>query len=444
MERARYVDSLCHPSQSMSRTTQDEREPWPSTWESPSVRPRRPMRSSDSGIDVSTNPASFLQIGPGTRIRYVGPGEDDRDAANVVADCPVPSDCPVYCFEVEILCQGSSGLIGVGFATRNVEVNVLPGWAEGSYGYHGDDGNIFRGSGQGTPFGPEFITGDVISCIWCKVRQTISFAKNGVDLGVAFRNVRERKLYPTIGLRTFNEEAVANFGAKPFLCKPPKELLAEIREEAYLEMGSVPIPAPSGSPDMLLGDLVKDYLLHSGFPATARAIAPADGPSSVLESDAAALAAIQSAVLAGDADRAEELLASHLPDILGEEPNISFRLKCQRFMEMSKPGNEADAISYGMEHLSEASAQHPMGKEILSDAAMVLAFPDSPDACELRASYRWQLVSAIVSCLQIRAGRPPCSPLERLVRHAKLVWRELGMGMDPLLSPGEDAHLQRS
>ena len=39
-----------------------------------------------------------------------------------------------------------------------------------------------------------------------RTTRTISFVKNGIDLGVAFRNVEEERLYPSVGLRTPDEE----------------------------------------------------------------------------------------------------------------------------------------------------------------------------------------------------------------------------------------------
>ena len=32
----------------------------------------------------------------------------------------------------------------------------LPGWDEHSYGYHGDDGNVFEWSGRGRRYGPTY------------------------------------------------------------------------------------------------------------------------------------------------------------------------------------------------------------------------------------------------------------------------------------------------
>lgn len=97
----------------------------------------------------------------------------------------MPRDQPVFCFEVEIINRGDDGYIGrlpspvpsvagpalalipvirategIGLARRGLPVQSLPGWKAGSYGYHGDDGKIFGGSGEGTDFGPTFTTGD--------------------------------------------------------------------------------------------------------------------------------------------------------------------------------------------------------------------------------------------------------------------------------------------
>ena len=43
-----------------------------------------------------------------------------------------------------------------------------------------------------------------------RTSKTISFVKNGIDLGVAFRNVDEDQLYPSVGLRTPDEEVKLN------------------------------------------------------------------------------------------------------------------------------------------------------------------------------------------------------------------------------------------
>jgi hypothetical protein len=53
----------------------------------------------------------------------------------------------------------------------------------------------------------------VIGVLLDRATATIRFFKNGQDLGIAFRNVTEARLFPTVGLRTQQEEVRANFGA---------------------------------------------------------------------------------------------------------------------------------------------------------------------------------------------------------------------------------------
>ena len=152
-----------------------------------------------------------------------GPGTEDKHAASVRADSPVPPDCGLYYYEITIINRGRDGFIGtrpvcldghhlmldslcvplwmvvmlcsallpecsvssrgrgtrgqapracelspvgprwlragIGFAASEVELNRLPGWDAHSYGYHGDDGNAFKGSGKGYAYGPTFTTG---------------------------------------------------------------------------------------------------------------------------------------------------------------------------------------------------------------------------------------------------------------------------------------------
>jgi hypothetical protein len=92
-----------------------------------------------------------------------------------------------------------------------------------SYGYHGDDGNAFCGTGTGDKYGPTFTTGDTIGCCVNFMDSTCFFTKNGAKLPVAFRNVGKKEgtpsvpLFPCVGLQTVGEEIVANFGEEPFV-----------------------------------------------------------------------------------------------------------------------------------------------------------------------------------------------------------------------------------
>jgi hypothetical protein len=56
----------------------------------------------------------------------------------------------------------------------------MPGWLNGSFGYHGDDGKKFSESGVGEDYAETFGTGDVVGC--GIDNGEIYFTKNGRNL----------------------------------------------------------------------------------------------------------------------------------------------------------------------------------------------------------------------------------------------------------------------
>lgn len=50
-----------------------------------------------------------------------------QDAAAVRADYPIPPQAGIYYFEVEIVSKGQKGYIGIGFSSRAVDLERLPG-----------------------------------------------------------------------------------------------------------------------------------------------------------------------------------------------------------------------------------------------------------------------------------------------------------------------------
>ncbi len=120
-----------------------------------------PPRTVPTGWTVRSGSQNqrYLQV-DGLRVKYVGEGTDERDAASIRANQPVPN-VAIFYFEMEVINKGRDGFIGVGFAQANVNCDRLPGWEPNSFGYHGDDGHRFSGSGVGTPYGPMYSTGSV-------------------------------------------------------------------------------------------------------------------------------------------------------------------------------------------------------------------------------------------------------------------------------------------
>ncbi|PVU96602.1 hypothetical protein BB561_001076 [Smittium simulii] len=149
---------------------------------------------------------------------YIGSGRDDEDSGMLRTNWPMPSTCGVFYYETTIINKGRNGYIGIGFCSSKVSLSRLPGWDPDSWGYHGDDGNSFKSNGHGTSYGPKFTTGDVIGCGMNFITHEAFFVKNGVFLGVAFKDLNPSfPLYPSVGMRTPGEKIKANFGQNPFV-----------------------------------------------------------------------------------------------------------------------------------------------------------------------------------------------------------------------------------
>jgi len=73
--------------------------------------------------------------------------------------------------------------MGIGLSTSEVNLNRLPGWDKGSYGYHGDDGHSFCSSGSGIVYGPTFTTGDYVGCCVNFLENSCFYTRNGYNLG---------------------------------------------------------------------------------------------------------------------------------------------------------------------------------------------------------------------------------------------------------------------
>ena len=130
-------------------------------------------------------------------------------------------------FEVTILeqthdntsAQNDDECVAIGLSTLSFHTqDNMPGWDNHSYGYHGDDGAIFRG-GRSQKHGPPFGPGDTVGCGLEYSGRKIFFVRNGEFLGYAFKRVGKcvlrKGLYPTVGVDT-KCPLFVNFGERPF------------------------------------------------------------------------------------------------------------------------------------------------------------------------------------------------------------------------------------
>eukprot|EP00644_Phytophthora_capsici_P001608 jgi/Phyca11/557416/estExt2_Genewise1Plus.C_PHYCAscaffold_1120027 len=99
-------------------------------------------------------------------------------------------------------------------------VDRQPGWDFRSYGYHGDDGQMFH-SNRGRQFGPAFGTNDTVGCgVRRNVRDGrsfVMFTNNGDLIGNDNSNVEcvHEQWYPAVGLDS-SDAIHINFGQEPF------------------------------------------------------------------------------------------------------------------------------------------------------------------------------------------------------------------------------------
>lgn len=292
-------------------------------------------------------------------IKLLGPGKGtDQDAASIRSDHSIPVAVGIYYFEAEILSKGHEGFIGIGFCKDSVALNRLPGWEPESWGYHGDDGYSFCCQGNGKPYGPQFSTGDIIGCAINFTNGTAFYTKNGVQLGTAFKDLKERgKLYPSVGLRTPNEHVRINFGERPFIFDIDGYIRTQ-KTKIYDSMQSF----STSKIDTL--KLVYSYLLHNGFIDTARDFAreiedeltlskyqdtnmindDSDSKTQWLtkadEIDCRNRQHIYNAIIEGDIDQAIYSTNLHYPDVFTANPNVEFKLRCRKFIEFMRKSAE--------------------------------------------------------------------------------------------------------
>ncbi|CAG8454476.1 8532_t:CDS:2 [Acaulospora morrowiae] len=160
---------------------------------------------------VNDNPESLNVDPEGLVINYIGTG---RNAATIRTNNRIIRQSGLFYFEVHIQDIGENGTVGIGFCAKTVDLNKLPGCDDNSWGFH-SNGDIFCYSDLGRSYGPSYTTGDTIGCCLNFSHKTISFIKNGVHLGIAFRWF-EGNIYPCIGLKSRGGSIKVNFGHKRF------------------------------------------------------------------------------------------------------------------------------------------------------------------------------------------------------------------------------------
>ncbi|KAF3621927.1 putative F-box protein-like [Capsicum annuum] len=134
------------------------------------------------------------------------------------------------------------------------------GWELNSYGYHGDDGLLYRGQAKGETFGPVYSTGDTVGGGINYASQELFFTKNGAVVGAVFKDVKG-PLFPTVAVHSQHEVVNVNFGKKPFVFDlKAYEAQERAKQNSTIEKLSIPQNASYG--------IVRSYLQHYGYEDT--------------------------------------------------------------------------------------------------------------------------------------------------------------------------------
>ncbi|XP_045174288.1 SPRY domain-containing protein 3-like [Mercenaria mercenaria] len=130
-----------------------------------------------------------------------------------------------YYFEIEIVDTGLITAIGIGLVPYKYPMDSQPGWRAFSVGYHADDGQLFKASGFGRPFGPKCNIGDKMGCgIKFKRNEDerpqpeqavqVFFTRNGQEVGTVTVPNPPGGLYPAVGMHSDGEEVRLNLDAE--------------------------------------------------------------------------------------------------------------------------------------------------------------------------------------------------------------------------------------
>lgn len=402
----------------------------------------------------------------GLTVKYIGPGRNDSDAASIRSTNPVPPQVGIYYFEVNVNNRGKDGYIAVGFAIKSASLSRLTGWEPGTIGYHADDGNLYRGAGTGSSFGPTYSTNDVVGCGINFIDKSFFFTKNGILVG-EIGNLKDKfhlPFFPSIGCRTIGETVNINFG----ISNPKLSSSMEVHKSSTFSFDidnyvrrklKNHFEAPEEFKEY---NIIISYLIHCGYKRTANAfIKDTQQPASLVNMESSFKTAqnrrlVTETVRSGKMRELSEILRTNFPSFLMENVTISFKLECLNFIELIREyeKNFKDQIMDEHEQKRELmlleiiengkriNEQFPpeiisSNSKLLKDTFALLAYSKpsvSPVSYLLQKSFKSALAEEIDLALLKHEGKSPVSSLHQILKQSQVVMDELQYMEDPEIS----------
>ncbi|KAK4413361.1 Ran-binding protein M [Sesamum alatum] len=395
---------------------------------------------SPTELDTVHSSGGFSVVGPDKlSLLYPSVNLHGHDVGVAQANRPAPMKRLLYYFEIHVKNAGSKGQIAIGFTTSAFRLRRQPGWEANSYGYHGDDGMLYRGHGKGDTFGPTYTTGDTVGGGINYATQEFFFTKNGVVVGSVYKDVKG-PVIPTVAVHSQNEEVTVNFGKDPFVFDL-KAYEAEQRAKQQIKIDNITIPQ-----DASYG-IVRSYLQHYGYEETLKLFDIAGQStvppiSLVLEngfSEEDSMYALnqrrtlRQLIKSGKIDETFSTLRKWYPQIVEDDTStICFLLHCQKFIELVRDGKLEEAIMYGRSEFDKFRKLSGFD-DLVKDCAALLAYeqPSKSSVGYLLQESQRELVADAVNAM-ILSTNPKLkdaslcmhSCLERLIRQVTACFLE--------------------
>ncbi|XP_010681236.2 ran-binding protein M homolog [Beta vulgaris subsp. vulgaris] len=395
---------------------EDENEPLPNELNT--------VNSSGGFLVVSTDKLS---------VKYTNVNLHGHDVGVIQANHPAPVKRIMYYFEMTVKNAGTKGQIAIGFTTESFKMRRQPGWEANSYGYHGDDGLLYRGHGKGETFGPTFTTGDVVGGGINYASEGVFFTKNGHVVGTVYKDVKSQ-LFPTIAVHSQNEEVTVNFGEEEFLFDlESHEVEERLRQQSRIEKLSLPQNISYG--------IVRSYLLHYGYEdtlnvldaATSNSVPPINvsQQNGFIEQDKLYALnqrkTLRQLIRMGQIDDAFGKLRDWYPQIIPDDNSpVCFLLHSQNFIELVRVGKLEDAVKYGRVELAKFFGLEEY-KELIRECVALLAYEEplkSPVGHLLGESQR-EIVADAVNAMVLSTNSGLKDPLSCLHSQLEKLLRQL-------------------
>ncbi|XP_019184476.1 PREDICTED: ran-binding protein 10 [Ipomoea nil] len=339
-------------------------------------------------LDTLNSSGGFSVVGPDKlSVQYPNVNLHGHDVGVVQANRPAPSKRLVYYFEIYVKNAGAKGQIAIGFTTSGFKMCRQPGWEANSYGYHGDDGLLYRGHGKGEVFGPTYTTGDTVGGGINYAAQELFFTKNGAVVGTVCKDIKG-PLFPTIAVHSQNEEVTVNFGKDPFVFDlKAYEAQERAKQQTTIEKISIPQNASYG--------IVRSYLQHYGYEDTLKMFDIASKstvpPISFVQENGSEednmyslnhRKILRQLIRSGQVDDALAKLRDWYPHIVQDGSSaICFLLQCQKFIELARVGKLEEAVNHGRSEFHKFN-RFTEFEDLVKDCATLLAY-EQPLKCSV-------------------------------------------------------------